>query len=128
MISKGGFMAKILVIDDSNTLRSLLKSILLKNQFEVEEALNGLEALMYLDKNEDIDFIFCDLYMPKMGGEDFCVKYFQDRRFRKVPVVICSTDAGMDIKAKFSDLGTSAWITKPFKEDDIMKCLKKLLK
>ena len=72
-------MAKILIIEDSDSVRISLKNILTPEGHEVVEAVNGLDALQQLEKRHDFDVILCDINMPEMNGMEFIKEQLNGR-------------------------------------------------
>lgn len=115
---------KILVIDDSPTLRKLLRFYLKKKGYEVHEAHNGRVGLEAIDK-EVFDFIILDMDMPVMNGAQVLEKLTQMVDFN-VPVLILSADKAQESKATGMSLGASYYITKPFKPLEVVSRIEEI--
>ncbi len=117
-----------LLIDDSPTIRKMVK-IALKKFFkgEILEAGDGLEALNVLSSSE-IDLIVCDINMPNMDGFEFLRRVKSDDNFRGIPVIMLSTEKGDEDKNTAFKLGASAYLTKPFKPNELIKTIYNVLK
>lgn len=118
-------MAKILTVDDSATLRESLSFVLKTAGHNVIQAENGIEGLEKFKENSDVDLIISDVNMPEMDGLDF----LQNLRklTRDTPVLILTTESEkekMDIARTFK---ANAWIVKPFKQQDLLTVVEKLL-
>lgn len=102
---------KILVVDDEDRMRKLVKDFLVKKDFEVIEAGNGLEALDLFYDNPDISLIICDVMMPKMDGWQVCREV---RKQSKVPFVMLTARGEEHDELLGFELGVDEYITKPF--------------
>ncbi len=105
---------KILIVDDSELNRAILKDIL-NDQFLIEEAENGKEALLLLDKScKDADLILLDIVMPHMDGFAFMRRLRRKRRQNSVPVIMISAENMPSAVVQAFDLGVSDFISRPF--------------
>lgn len=120
-------MAKIQVIDDSETLRTQLRQTLEKDGHEVVEAMDGMHALEVLQSTRDVKLIICDLNMPRMDGMTLCEKLHQDPDLSKIPIFILTTEVSPDLKARAKNLGVRAWIIKPFAPDKVLTAVTYIL-
>jgi len=119
-------MAKtILCIDDSTTIRLLVKKTLEPLGYLVLEADNGQTGLEKALKNS-VDFILVDINMPVMNGFD-CVKTLKGYpAMKKVPMVFLTTESSDEKKALGRQLGVSGWMVKPFEADALVKIVRML--
>ncbi len=120
-------MAKILIVDDSETLREHVKTVLKSASHEVIEAENGVVGLTQLKNNSGIQLILCDVNMPEMDGITMCSKVFEDAEFKKIPIFMLTTESSPELKERGKSYGVKAWVTKPFKEDVLLSAIKKVL-
>lgn len=120
-------MPKILVVDDSETLRSQLRHSLESVGHQVVEAENGLIGLSMLEKHADTALILCDVNMPEMDGLSMCQKVHKDEKTNKIPIFMLTTESGSDLKSKGKEVGVKAWITKPYNEEKLLAVVKKVL-
>ena len=112
---------KVLIVDDSDVMRKVVKRVLGLSGFEIEtiyEAGNGDEALMLI-VNNDVDIVLTDVNMPVMDGIELLKTMKSDDRFSSLPVVIISTEGRSDRIHNILQLGAAGYITKPFKPEDI---------
>ncbi|MCI0470281.1 MAG: response regulator [Candidatus Aminicenantes bacterium] len=109
---------KILAIDDSPTLRKLLRYYLSRRGYEVSEANNGKAGLDFIMR-ENFDLVILDMEMPVMKGDAVLHKLKEMGNF-SVPVLILSADKDEENKAKAIELGASFYLTKPFKPDEVV--------
>ena len=117
-----GRLPNALIIDDSVSVRKFVSSVLEKNNYATVLAEDGPDALNELRKGK-FDIIITDLEMPKMHGFDLIEEIRSYKKYQKIPIVILTGRAGKKNKDKGVDLGANAYITKPFKENDLLKSL-----
>ncbi len=120
-------MAKILIVDDSNTLRSELRAELTQAGYEVLEAEDGAIALGQMEKNPDVSLIICDVNMPVMDGLTFLTQLVAKVGAGRYPVLMLTTEADASLKTRAKPLGVVAWITKPYVPDKLISGVGKLL-
>jgi two-component system chemotaxis response regulator CheY len=119
----------ILIVDDSSSIRRLLKKVLELSGIELGEVLeasNGLEALDVL-KREWVDFILCDIHMPKMDGIQFLRELKRDEVLSRIPVIMVSTEGREEIVKEVKALGIRAYVKKPFSPEEIRKVIENLI-
>lgn len=121
-----GTMAKILVVDDSETLRSQLKSILEEQSHTIIEAENGLIGLKAIESDPSIELILCDVNMPEMDGLTMCERIFKSETLAKPPIFMLTTESSMEMKEKGKKFGVMAWVTKPFVAPKLLKAVEKV--
>ena len=121
-------MAKqILVIDDSPTMRSLAKTTLQNEGFEVTTARDGEKALKTV-QHEKFDLIVTDINMPNMDGIAFTSEVRKGSTPNKaIPILVITTEGGADTKNSGKIAGASGWITKPFQPGTLVAAANKLL-
>lgn len=118
---------KILVIDDSITVRKLVSLTLERRGYSVEMAKDGLEALAKI--NEQLpDLIFLDITMPRMDGYQLCKIIRSNKQTSQIPVIMLSAKDGFFDKVKGRMAGSSDYLTKPFDADTLVKAIEKHLK
>ncbi|MGA1846609.1 response regulator [Deferribacter abyssi] len=117
---------KILVVDDAVTMRRLVTATLKSAGFEVVDAANGKEALMKLEKDR-FNLIITDLNMPIMDGITFIKEVKKNPRHKFTPIVMLTTESGADKKDEGRKAGAKAWIVKPFKPNDLLGVVKKIV-
>ncbi|MBN2657788.1 MAG: response regulator [Spirochaetales bacterium] len=118
--------AKIMCVDDSPTIRMLVKQNLGPQGFEIVEASNGQEGLDKL--SSDISLFLVDVNMPVMNGFDFVKSLKSDSAFSSKPVVFLTTESGVDKKSVGKELGVNGWIVKPFEPESLVKIVTMLTK
>ena len=118
---------RILAVDDDMINRKLIKSMLNKadNVSEVIEAVNGMDALDILKKDQNIDIVLLDIIMPIMGGIDFLKVARADEYMKTIPVIVLTTDE--TIRAEALNEGANDFLTKPIREKDIVSKISQLI-
>jgi two-component system, chemotaxis family, chemotaxis protein CheY len=120
-------MAKtIMIIDDSTSLRQVVSITLTEAGYQVQEACDGKDAVSKL-KGQKIHLMICDVNMPNMDGITFLktVRTMPDYRF--TPIIMLTTEAGEDKKKEGQAAGARAWMIKPFKPDQLLGAVAKLV-
>lgn len=114
-----GSSLKVLVIDDSNTIRRSAEIFLKQGGHEVMLADDGFDALAKVNDFEP-HLIFCDILMPKLDGYQTCAIIKRNARFASVPVVMLSSKDGVFDKARGRMVGAQDYLTKPFTKDQLL--------
>ena len=117
-ISSSGL--KVLVIDDSNTIRRSAEIFLKQGGHEVLLAEDGFDALSKVNDYEP-DLIFCDILMPRLDGYQTCAIIKRNARYSKVPIVMLSSKDGVFDKARGRMVGSQDYLTKPFTKDQLLQ-------
>jgi two-component system chemotaxis response regulator CheY len=113
---------RALVVDDSSTMRKILKIVLQKRGYEVLEAKNGIDALIVMEGNA-IELMLVDWNMPEMNGFALLSQVRQDRRFDNVKIVMVTTETGMSEMANALAAGADEYIMKPFTSEVVFEKL-----
>ncbi len=111
--------ARILVVDDSISIRKFLANMLSLRGFEVEMAKNGYNALEFLNQ-QDFDLMITDLEMPHLSGYELIEQVRADSRWDPLPIIVLTGRASKHIQQLSMDLGADAFIIKPFKETELL--------
>ena len=119
--SSGGG-TKVLVIDDSNTIRRSAEIFLRQGGYEVLLAEDGFDALSKVN-DHDPDLIFCDILMPRLDGYQTCAIIKRNARFAGVPVIMLSSKDGLFDKARGRMVGSEDYLTKPFTKDQLLQAV-----
>ena len=114
--------AKVLVIDDSNTIRRSAEIFLRQGGFEVVLAEDGFDALAKVS-DHDPELIFCDILMPRLDGYQTCAIIKRNPRFAGVPVIMLSSKDGLFDKARGRMVGSQDYLTKPFTKDQLLRAV-----
>ncbi len=119
-------MAKILIIDDSPTIRKMIIASLRPLQASFSEAGSGLDAIEQLGL-ETYDAITLDLNMPDMHGLDFLRFAREHQMLKNTPVVVITTRSDDDIENRIRSSGVDFYIRKPFQPNELLQVMKKLV-
>jgi two-component system, chemotaxis family, chemotaxis protein CheY len=117
---------KILVVDDSSSVRTVARMALRERGYEVVEASNGQEGLKALDADR-IHLVISDVNMPTMDGISFLKEIKRHPNYKFTPVIMLTTEAGEDKKQEGRAAGAKAWITKPFQPQLLVDAVAKLM-
>jgi two-component system chemotaxis response regulator CheY len=121
-------MAKrILIVDDSKTVRNLVAFIMKKEGFKVIIAEDGLDGLEKLYSEEKVDLIISDINMPRMDGFTFIRTVREQEAYRDVPIVVLSTEGQEKDIQKGLGLGANLYMVKPAQPETMVKNVKMLL-
>jgi two-component system, chemotaxis family, chemotaxis protein CheY len=118
-------MKKVLVVDDSSTVRQQVSMALQQAGFAVAEAGDGIDGLAMIDKG-GIAMVICDVNMPRMSGLDMLEHMKDDQRRAGIPVVMLTTEGQPALVDRAKKAGAKGWIVKPFKADLMIAAVKKL--
>ena len=118
---------KILVVDDSATMMMSVKSTLEMNDFEVETAGDGLEALGKLKAGYKPDLIITDVNMPNMGGLEFIKNARTLPGLNFTPILTLTTESEAAKRDEAKKLGATGWLVKPVAGPDLIKVIKQVL-
>jgi twitching motility two-component system response regulator PilG len=113
---------KVLVIDDSNTIRRSAEIFLKQGGHNVLLAEDGFDALSKVN-DHDPDLIFCDILMPRLDGYQTCAIIKRNLRFANVPVIMLSSKDGLFDKARGRMVGSEDYLTKPFTKDQLLQAV-----
>ncbi|MEW6353383.1 MAG: twitching motility response regulator PilG [Pseudomonadota bacterium] len=115
---------KVMVIDDSKTIRRTAETLLKKAGCEVVTAGDGFEALSIIaDQHPDI--IFVDVMMPRLDGYQTCALIKHNRVFKATPVIMLSSKDGLFDRARGRIVGSEQYLTKPFTKEELLSAIKR---
>lgn len=115
---------KVMVIDDSNTIRRTAETLLSKAGCEVVTAVDGFDSLAKIADFKP-DIIFVDIMMPRLDGYQTCALIKNNSQFKNTPVVMLSSKDGLFDKAKGRIVGADEYLTKPFSKNELFEMLEK---
>jgi twitching motility two-component system response regulator PilG len=118
----GQAVTKVLVIDDSNTIRRSAEIFLKQGGYEVVLAEDGFDALSKVNDHEP-NIIFCDILMPRLDGYQTCAIIKRNPRFARTPVIMLSSKDGLFDKARGRMVGSQDYLTKPFTKDQLLQAV-----
>ncbi len=121
-MNTSGSTLKVLVIDDSNTIRRSAEIFLKQGGHEVLLAEDGFDALAKVNDYQP-HIIFCDILMPRLDGYQTCAIIKRNAKFAQVPIVMLSSKDGVFDKARGRMVGAQDYLTKPFTKDQLLKAV-----
>jgi twitching motility two-component system response regulator PilG len=110
---------KILVIDDSKTIRRTAETLLSKEGCQVFTAIDGFDALSKIADHQP-DLIFVDIMMPRLDGYETCSLIKNNKTFKETPVIMLSSKDGLFDRARGRIVGSEQYLTKPFTKDELL--------
>ncbi|HEY6723243.1 MAG TPA: response regulator [Polyangiaceae bacterium] len=117
---------KILVVDDSRTVRQQVGGLLREAGYQVIEATDGVEGVEAIAATSDFSLVICDLNMPVMSGIDMLTVVKREPRNASLDVLMLTTDGQPAVIARAKAAGARGWIVKPFKPDLLLAAVRKL--
>ena len=119
-------MKTVLALDDSASVRQMVKLTLTLAGYSVVEAADGVEGLTKA-KAHAVHMVVTDLNMPNMNGLDFIRALRKLPAYKGIPIVFLTTENAEGVKSQAKEAGATGWITKPFKPEQLTGIVKKLL-
>lgn len=117
---------KIMTVDDSASVRQMVSFTLKNAGYEVVEAVDGQDALSKL--NGDVNMIITDLNMPNMDGITLIRNVRGQGAYKFIPIIMLTTESQAEKKQEGKSAGATGWIVKPFKPDQLLAVVKKVLR
>ena len=118
---------KILVVDDSPSVRQQVGMALKQVGFEVVDGVDGVDGAEKLRKDASIGMVICDINMPRLNGLEMVEKVKSEARFAKLPIVMLTSEDNPDLVERAKKAGAKGWIIKPFRADLLVATVKKLM-
>jgi two-component system chemotaxis response regulator CheY len=118
---------KVLIVDDSRTVRQQLGIVLTEAGYEVVEASDGLDGAEKIAASNDLAMVICDVNMPRMNGIEMLTFLKQDPRHANLLVLMLTTEGQPALIARAKAAGARGWIVKPFKPDLLLGTVRKLV-
>lgn len=118
---------KVLVVDDSSSIREAVSFMLRKRGFDVVTGVDGKDALKHFD-GLNIDLVITDLHMPNMDGIGLIKEVRKIDDYKRVPILVLTTESQVSIKMEAKKAGATGWIVKPFETDKLMATIRKVLR
>lgn len=120
---------KILIVDDSESIRELVGSTLEQAGYKVYKGVNGKDGLERLKTLDDtISLVITDLFMPIMDGLDLIRNVRKMDEYKFVPILMLTTESHIDKKMEGKKAGVTGWMVKPFEEDRLLRIVRKILR
>jgi two-component system chemotaxis response regulator CheY len=117
----------IMTVDDSPSLRQMVGLVLRGADYQVIEAVDGVNALSKLG-GQDIHLFLVDVNMPNMGGLEFTRQIRAMPQYKFIPIILLTTESSTDKKQEGKAAGATAWIIKPFDPDQLLAVVKKVMR
>lgn len=114
---------KIMVIDDSKTIRRTAETLLQKEGYTVVTATDGFEALSKIAQTNP-DIIFVDIMMPRLDGYQTCALIKNSQNYQHIPVIMLSSKDGLFDQAKGRIVGSDEYLVKPFSKDELLSAIR----
>ncbi|MFO1369963.1 MAG: response regulator [Marinagarivorans sp.] len=118
-------MAKVLVVDDSSTVRNEVSSYLSAQGIEVSTAVDGLDGLSKIQQDPNLKLVLCDVNMPNMDGLTMVEKVKQSGK--NISIIMLTTESNPNMKQRGKDAGVKGWIVKPFNGEAAIAGIKKMI-
>jgi len=115
---------KVMVIDDSKTIRRTAETLLKKEGCDVVTAIDGFEALAKISDQQP-NIIFVDIMMPRLDGYQTCALIKNNQIFKSTPVIMLSSKDGLFDKARGRIVGSEQYLTKPFTREELLGAIRK---
>ena len=119
-------MKKVMIIDDSRTIREQVAAALTPAGFEVVQAEDGQQGLDKITGSSDLALVFCDLNMPRMDGLEMLEQVRRSEKTSLPPIVMLTTEGRTDLVEKAKRAGARGWLVKPFQADHLVAVARKL--
>ncbi len=119
-------MKKVMIVDDSRTIREQVAAALTPAGFEVVQAEDGQQGLDKITGSSDLALVFCDLNMPRMDGLEMLEQVRRSEKTSLPPIVMLTTEGRTDLVEKAKRAGARGWLVKPFQADHLVAVARKL--
>ncbi|HEX2585502.1 MAG TPA: response regulator [Steroidobacteraceae bacterium] len=116
----------ILAVDDSASMRQMVRFTLESAGYEVVQAADGVEALDYA-KAGNADLVLTDVNMPRMDGITLVRELRNLNNYKGIPILVLTTEAGQDTKMQGKQAGATGWIVKPFNPEQLLATIQRVL-
>lgn len=120
-------MAKILVVDDSASVRNMVAFSLKQEGYDVVEAVDGKDGLNKAGSAR-FDLVLTDVNMPNMDGITLCSELRKLAAFKFTPILMLTTESSDAMKAKGKDAGATGWLVKPFNPEKLISTIKRVVR
>lgn len=117
---------RVMVIDDSKTIRRTAETLLAKEGCSVMVAVDGFEALAMISDHQP-HIIFVDIMMPRLDGYQTCALIKNNQQFKNTPVIMLSSKDGLFDKARGRVVGAEQYLTKPFTRDELLSAIRQFV-
>lgn len=117
---------RVLVVDDSATVRQQVGGVLQQAGYEIVEAVDGADGLSKLSNDSAISMVICDINMPRMNGLEMIEQIGRSTTIKKVPIVMLTTEGQPALIQRARQAGAKGWLVKPCKPDLLLAAVNKL--
>ncbi len=117
---------RVLIVDDSGTVRQQVRAALAGAGFEVVEACDGAEGAETIHRLADLAAVICDVNMPRMGGLEMLEAIKSENKYASLPIVMLTTEGQTELVQRAKLAGAKGWIVKPFKPELLLAAIRKL--
>ncbi len=117
---------KVLVVDDSSTVRQQVGLVLTQAGFQVVEAVDGVDGVNKIGSTPDLSLVICDVNMPQMNGIELVEKVMQDGKNAGLPILMLTTEGQASMIERAKKAGAKGWMVKPFKPDLLLAAANKI--
>jgi two-component system, chemotaxis family, chemotaxis protein CheY len=117
---------KVLIVDDSATVRQQVRAVLTGAAFDVIEAVDGVEGAEAIERVSDLAAVICDVNMPRMDGLEMLETVRKFPRSASLPIVMLTTEGQHELVQRAKAAGAKGWIVKPFKPELLLAAIRKL--
>lgn len=118
---------RIMTVDDSASMRQMVGFTLKQHGYDIIEAVNGTEALKKLEK-ESIDMLITDINMPELDGISLVRRVRDNPSYKFIPIIILTTEFQAEKKQEGKAAGATGWIVKPFRPDQLVAVVRKVMR
>ena len=119
-------MTKILVVDDSNSIRDMVSFTLKSAGYQTVEAVDGQDGLNKA-KVGSFDLVISDVNMPNMDGISLCGELRKLPNFKFIPILMLTTESSTDMKMRGKSVGVTGWLVKPFNPEKLLATIKRVV-
>lgn len=117
--------AKVLIVDDSATVRQEVRTAIASAGFTIIEAIDGEDGIRKI-RGHEIGCVICDVNMPRKNGIELVEEIKQDPQYKDLPIVMLTTEGSQELIARAKAAGAIGWIVKPFKPELLLAAVQKL--
>jgi len=121
-------MKKILIVDDSESIREIVSMTLINEGYEVLAGVDGVDAMKIVSEHDDIKLVITDLHMPNMDGIGLIKELRASEKYARIPILFLTTETQADKKLEARKAGATGWIIKPFIQKRLAMAVKKVIK
>jgi len=118
----------IMTVDDSVSVRQMVSFTLKREGFDIVEAIDGVDALKKLNADDPVHMMITDLNMPNMDGIELIRNVRANPKYKFMPIIMLTTESQDERKQEGKAAGATGWIVKPFKPEQLLGVIKKVLK